>query len=93
MPHQRWKTRRGRHIPLRGGHVTRRSKDRSVLPDDLATRKNDSLVGTQRTLPDRGTLFGSEKLGDFDTGIFGSPTFSEKKGKPLIGKDTAGALG
>lgn len=92
MVRRKYMTRRGKHIPLRGGHVTRRSRDRSALPDYTATRKGDSEIGTTRTLPEKGTLFGSDKLGSFDTGIAGKPIFSEKKGKPLIGRDTARGL-
>ena len=87
MTHRRYMTRRGKHIPLRGGHVTRRSNERSVLPDNLATRRSDSEVGTQRSLPERGTLFGSEKLGSFDTGIFGKPVLKEG-GRSIYEGDT-----
>jgi hypothetical protein len=65
---RRYMTKKGKHIPLRGGQVTLKRVDREMGSGSPAIK--DKAV-----LPAKGSLFGSDKLGNFG-GVQG--------GKPIV---------
>jgi hypothetical protein len=65
---RRYMTRKGKHIPLRGGHVTLKKVDREMAGGSPA-------IKDKPVLPSSGNLFGSDKLGNFG-GVQG--------GKPIV---------
>lgn len=71
---RRYMTRKGKHIPLRGGHVTLKRVDREMASGSPA-------IKDKNVLPESGHLFGSDKLGNFGGVQGGKPIVKEGKRK------------
>jgi hypothetical protein len=71
---RKYMTRKGKHIPLRGGNVTLRRVDREMASGTPAIKNKE-------VLPKSGHLFGSDKLGNFGGVQGGKPIVKQGKRK------------